>query len=99
MFRINMDMPEIYKVSLEVYIEDRVVQRQIMQAPKDMLMLSFAQTARQISNDSKPMKIKMLVPVVIWDEFENVEKTLNNEAEFKNNAMIAWEEGREKEGE
>jgi hypothetical protein len=36
----------------------------------------------------------MIRPVVIWDEFDKVQKVLNNEIELKNNAMVAWEEGK-----
>jgi hypothetical protein len=30
----------------------------------------------------------------IWDEFEQRRKTLNNEIELSNDAMIAWEENK-----
>ena len=50
------------------------------------------ETAKQIKNDSRPIKIKMIRPEVIWDEFEKKQKILNNEIELSNNAMIAWEE-------
>lgn len=90
-------MFETYKVDLEIYIEDKLVQRQRIEAPKEMLMINFIQTAERISNDSRPMKIKMIRPEIIWDNFENKEKTINNEIEFSNNIMIAWEKDREYE--
>ena len=43
------------------------------------------------------MQIKMIVPQIIWDNFENKQKVLNNEIEFSNNAMIAWEENHRSE--
>lgn len=87
-------MFDIYKVLFEVYIEDKLVNKQTMQAPKEMLMISFIQTVNQIGEDQRPMKIKMIRPEVIWDNFENKEKVLNNEIEFSNNAMISWEENK-----
>lgn len=85
---------EMHEVVLEVYIEDKLVKKQTMQAPKEILMANFLQTAQQIRNDKRPMKIKMIRPEVIWDEFENEEKVLNNEIIASNDTMIAWEENR-----
>ena len=84
-------MLDMQEVIFEVYIEDRLTNRQQMQAPKEMLMANFLQTAKQIQNDQRPIKIKMIRPEVIWDNFEQKQKTLNNEIELSNNAMIAWE--------
>jgi hypothetical protein len=96
MFGINIeDMLDIQEVIFEVYIEDKLTNRQQMQAPKDMIIANFIQTAKQIKNDQRPIMIKIIKPDVIWDEFEKIQKTLNNEIELKNNAMVAWEEGKE----
>lgn len=89
---INMgEMFEPYDAIFEVYIEDKLVNRQQMQAPKEMLIANFIQTAKQIQNDNRPIKIKMIIPNIIWDEFEQKQKTLNNEAVLSNRAMVAWE--------
>ena len=96
---INMSMNEIYNVDFEIYMEDKLVQRQNIQAPKEILILNFIQTMEQISRDKRPMRIRMPVSITIWDKFEKKEKVLNNEAEFKNNAMIVWEEERQERGE
>ncbi len=85
-------MLEMHEVIFEVYIEDKLTNRQQMQAPKEMLIANFVQTAKQIKNDQRPIKIKMIVPCVIWDEFEQRQKVLNNEAELSNSAMVAWQE-------
>lgn len=90
MFRVNMF--ETYAVTFEVYIEDKIVTKQTMQAPKEMLMANFIQTVEKIARDSRPMKIRMSRQDVIWDEFENKQKSIENEVVFGNNAMIAWEE-------
>ena len=89
---INMDdMLDMHEVIFEIYVEDKLFRRQQMKAPKEMLIMSFLKTAEQASNDTRPIKIKMTRPQVIWDMFENKEKTINNEIEFMNNAMIAWD--------
>lgn len=95
MFRINMDMFETHEVDFEVYIGDTLTQKQKMQAPKEMIMINFMQTAQQIGNDKRPIKIKMTRPEVIWDSFENKQITLTNEIEFSNNAMVAFEKDKE----
>ncbi len=81
----------MHEVTFEVYIEDKLTNRQQMQAPKEMLITNFLQTAKQIQNDKRPIKIKMIKPEVIWDSFEQKQKVLNNEIELSNNAMTAWE--------
>lgn len=91
-------MLDMQEVIFEVYIEDKLTNRQQMQAPKEMLIANFLQTAKQIQNDKRPIKIKMIKQEVIWDEFENEQKVLNNEIQLSNNAMVAWEESN-KEGE
>lgn len=85
-------MFDIYEVTFEIYIEDKMVKKQIMSAPQEMLIISFVQTMEQIGHDKRPMKIRMYRPTTIWDNFENQNKTLNHEVIFSNNAMLAWEE-------
>lgn len=84
----------MHNVIFEVYIEDKLTNRQQMQAPKEMLIANFLQTAKQIQNDQRPIKIKMIKQETIWDNFEQEQKVLNNEIELSNNAMVAWEENR-----
>lgn len=92
MFRVFNDMFETYEVVFEIYIEDKMANRQTMQAPKEIIMANFLQTVEQIKNDNRPIKIKMIRQDIIYDNFENKEKSLNNEVCFSNNAMVAWEE-------
>lgn len=92
--RFGFNMFETYEVTFEIYIEDKMVNKQSMQAPKEILMANFIQTVNQIAQDRRPMKIRMSRPEVIWDEFENKQKVLENEVIFGNNAMIAWEENK-----
>ena len=88
------DMLEMYDAIFEIYIEDRLINRQQMQAPKEILMTNFIQTVQQIQNDKRPIKFKMIVPYVFWDEFEKKQKVLNNGLELDNHAMTAWAESR-----
>lgn len=79
-------MFEMHEVIFEVYIEDKLTNRQQMQAPKQILITNFIETAKQIKNDQRPIKIKMIRPEIIWDSFEQRQKVLNNEIELSNNA-------------
>ena len=85
------DMFETHEVTIEVYIEDKLTNRQQMQAPKEILIANFLQTAKQIQADRRPIKIKMIRPEEIWDNFEQRRRVLNNEIALSNNAMVAWE--------
>ena len=89
------DALEMYEATFEVYLEDRIIHNQRQQAPKEMLMMQFIQLFQQVMNDKRPMKLKMVVPQVIWDNFENKQKTLYNDTTFSNNAMITWEENKQ----
>ena len=90
MFSFN-DMFETYKVTFEIYFEDKLVEQQTMQAPKELLMANFIQTANQIIEDVRPIKIKMSRLETIWDNFENKQKVVTNNIIFSNNAMVDWE--------
>ena len=37
------DMFEMFEATFEVYLEDRLINRQTLQAPKEMLMVQFVQ--------------------------------------------------------
>lgn len=82
----------MHEVIFEVHIEDKLINRQQMNAPKEMLIANFVQTAKQIKTDRRPIKFKMIRPEIIWDEFEQKQRVLNNEIELKNDAMVVWEE-------
>ena len=77
-------MFEIYETTFEVWVGNELINKQIMQAPKEILIANFINTAKQIKNDSRPIKLKMIVPEVIWDEFEKKQKILNNGVEVIN---------------
>lgn len=81
-------------MDFEIYLEDKLIQKQSAEAPKEMLMATFVQTMQDIAQDKRAMKLRMVRPVVIYDNFENKEKTLYNEVCFSNNAMIYYEENK-----
>ena len=91
------DAFEIHEVTLEIYLEDKIVNRQTISAPKEMIMVSFVQTMNQIANDKRPMKIRMTRPEVIWDNFDKTQRVLTNEVSFSNNAMVSFEESKQAE--
>ena len=91
-FSFHSNTVDFYDCVFEVYIEDKLVKRQIMQAPPEMLMMNFIQMAQQIRGDRRPMKVKIVRQEVVWDAFDNKERVLNNEVAALNDAMIKWEE-------
>lgn len=82
---------ETHEVTFEIYIKDKLTNRQTMQAPKEMIMANFLQTAQQIQRDNRPIKLKLLRKEVIWDNFENKEKALDCFVSICNSAMEEWE--------
>lgn len=88
------DIFETYEVVFEIYIEDKLTNRQQMQAPKEMIIANFIQTAKQIQADRRPIKLKMIRQEEIWDKFEQRRRTLNYEIALSNNAMVAWQESK-----
>ena len=86
------EMLEMYEVTFEVYVEDKLSNRQTMQAPKQIIIANFLQTAQKIQKEQTPIRFKMIVPYVFWDEFEQKQKVLNNGVEYSNDAMVIWEE-------
>ena len=90
-------MFETHEVTFETYIQDKLVNKQNIQAPKEIIMMQFIQLMNQVKDDSRPLKIRMTRPEIIWDSFESKQKTLTNEVAFSNNPMVAWEENRNKD--
>lgn len=91
-------MFDMFEVTFEIYVEDKLVNRQITKAPKEFLIMNFFQTMEQLGQDQRPMKLRIYRPEVIWDKFEKKQKTINHEVAFINNAMIAWEEDKQNRG-
>lgn len=89
---INMgDIFETYEVTFETYLEDKMVNKQTMQAPKQIIMANFVQLMNQVKNEKRPIKIRLTRQETILDDFKK-EKVLEHEVAFSNNAMVSWEE-------
>ena len=86
---------DIYDVNFEVYVKDKLTNRQSIQAPKEMIMINFVQNAKQIQNNPKPIMLKLSRQEVIWDNFENKEKVLNCTIELSNRAIDAWKSNKQ----
>ena len=82
---------ETYEVAFETYLEDKMVNKQMMQAPKQIIMANFVQLMNQVKNDKRPIKIRLTRQETILDDFKK-EKVLEHEVAFSNNAMVSWEE-------
>ena len=96
MFRMDFtDVFDIFEVNIETYIENKLVNKQTMQAPAQIIMMHFIQLMNQIKDDNRPLKVRMTRPEVIWDNFKNEQKILTNEVAFSNNAMVDWEKDKE----
>lgn len=83
----DFDFSETYQVIIETYIGNQCVQRQSLNAPEQVLKMQFMGLMQQIAQENRPMRVKMIVPEVIWDEINKEHKVLNNYVEFKNKLM------------
>ena len=84
--RINFDISEMI---YEIYIGDQLVNRETIQAPFMIHKSQYLNLIQQVANDTRPMKFKIIKQEIIWDEFEQKQKILNNYIEFSNKAMEA----------
>lgn len=80
----DFGLGEEYKVIIETYLGNQLIQRQSLNAPSEILKAQFVGLMQQIMNEDKPMKCKMTVPEVIWDNYEKKQKVLTNYVEFRN---------------
>lgn len=65
------------KVIYEGYIEDKCIYRQELQAPPELLQITFQQDMLNLPK-SQLTKIKMIRYDQIWDNFEKKYKVLEN---------------------
>lgn len=85
---------EPYNTTIEIYLEDTLINKQTMQAPKEILMLNFVQLYEQTKADTRPIRVKMIVPMTIWDDYKEEQRVLDNYVQFSNNAMLVYEENK-----
>lgn len=84
---IDFGFGETYQVIIEIYIGTQCIQRQSLSAPEQFLKMQFIGLAQQIAQENRPMRVKMIVPEVIWDDIEKKQKVLENYVEFRNKLM------------
>lgn len=75
---------EIYNVRFEVYHNNNLTQKQILEAPKEMIIMTFLNFAKQIKNTPERLKVKLIRPELIWIPWENQHKILENCIEIQN---------------
>lgn len=78
---------ETYSVIIETYIGNQCIQKQSLNAPEQVLKMQFMGLMQQIAQENRPMRVKMIVSDVIWDDIEKKQKVLENYVEFKNKLM------------
>lgn len=76
-------------MTYEIYIGDQLVNRETIQAPFMIHKSQYLNLIQQVANDNRPMKFKIIKQEIIYDEFEQKQKILNNYIEFSNNAMLS----------
>lgn len=83
----DFDFNETYPVIIETYLGTQCIQRQSLNAPEQFLKMQFIGLAQQIAQENRPMRVKMIVPDVIWDDIDKKQKLLENYVEFRNKLM------------
>lgn len=84
---IDFGFGETYQVIIETYIGNQCIQRQPLNAPEQVLKMQFMGLMQQIVQENRPMRVKMIVSDVIWDNYEKKQKVLENYVEFRNKLM------------
>ena len=75
---------ELFDVYFEVLIDEIVVMKFTMRAPADAIIAHFVDTARQIKNDPRHMKLRVVRPELIWDQIDREHRVLENCIEIQN---------------
>lgn len=75
---------ELFEVFFEILIDEKLVQKQRMTAPADIIIENFMNTARQIKHDPRHIKFRMLRPELIWDQIDREHRVLENCIEIQN---------------
>lgn len=75
---------ELFEVFFEMLIDEKLVQKQKMTAPADIIIANFVSTAQQMKNDPRHIKFRMLRPELIWDQIDREHRVLENCIEIQN---------------
>ena len=75
---------ELFEVFFEIWIDEKLAQKQKMTAPADIIIMNFVSTAQQIKNDPRHIKLRLLRPELIWDQIDKEHRVLENCIEIQN---------------
>ena len=80
----NFGFSEPLTVTLEQYIGNALVQSQQLSAPPEILQAQFMQLVQQVTNQSQPMKIRMVRWEDAWSQLDKEWKKLELDVVFQN---------------
>lgn len=80
----NFGFSESMDVLLEQYIGNACVSRQRLSAPPEILQAQFMQLAKQVANQSQPMKIRIVRWEDVWSQIDQEWKRLELDVAFQN---------------
>lgn len=75
---------ELFDVYFEMLIDEKSVLKMAMTAPADAIIMHFVNTARQIKDDPRHIKFRVVRPELIWDQIDREHRTLENCIEIQN---------------
>ena len=75
---------EIYNVRFEIYHNNNLTQKQVLEAPREVIIMTFLNYAKQIKNIPEKLKVKLIRPELIWIPWDNQHKILENCIEIQN---------------
>ena len=86
MFNFNFDQifGEIYDSKIEIYVGDKLIQSDNLQAPSIVIQQNYLGLLNQIINEPQPMSVKLLVAKDVYDDNDNYVRTLWNSVESYN---------------
>lgn len=82
------DELELFVCTFEITVED-TVHHQTMKAPRIIFEEQFKALAQDAAYSDKPMKVKLMRPVLIYDNFEHQWIEREHSVTFFNNAYTA----------
>ena len=80
----NFGFSEPLTVTLEQYIGNALVHSQQLSAPPEILQAQFMQLVQQVTNQSQPMKVRMVRYEDVWSQLDKEWKKLELDVVFQN---------------
>ena len=86
MFNFNFDQifGSVFDAKIEIYVGDKLVQTDNLQAPSIVIQQNYLNLLNQIINEQQPMSIKLSVAKDIYDDNDNYVRTIWNSVESYN---------------